>query len=205
MLRPDVGTLPSAYHRVMLRVTVDSTVLDRHMARLRAAVHGLGVEILPTTVTIREHKKILPSPDPVVAESGVYDESPYDSGAVYGESPPAVYETAVLGEWQLGMAVLGSDELLTRYESILRVIGNGSFPPPGKRENLSDGEKHQQRDAMILEAHTRDGRDVLVSDDEKAFIGKDGTKRPKLEALCATRIMTVGEFCQWVTSGVFAG
>lgn len=175
------------------------------MARLRAAVHGLDVEILPTTVTIREHKKILQSPDPVVAETGVHDESRYDSSAVYAESPTAVYETAVLGEWQLGMAVLGSDESLTRYESILRVIGSGSFPAPGKRENLSDGEKHQQRDAMILEAHTRDGRDVLVSDDEKAFIGKDGTKRPKLEALCATRIMTVDEFCQSVASGDLAG
>jgi hypothetical protein len=47
---------------------------------------------------------------------------------------------------------------------------------------------------MILEAHTRDGRDVLVSNDRRAFIGKDGANRRQLEALCRTRIMTVDEF-----------
>lgn len=48
---------------------------------------------------------------------------------------------------------------------------------------------------MILEAHARDGRDVLVTDDLKGFIGPEGEKRQRLERLCSTRIMTVDEFC----------
>lgn len=179
----------------MLRVTVDSNVLLGHMTRLRDAAAGLDVEILTTTVTVREHGGALPSVNPVVAESAVYGESFYDSGAVYGDAAPVVYETAVLGEWRLGMAVLGDDDAPSRFEAILAVIGNGSFPKPGDRDSLTDGQRRQLRDAMILDAHSRDKRDVLVSDDHKAFIGPDGVKRARLEALCGTKIMTVDEFC----------
>jgi hypothetical protein len=179
----------------MLRVTVDSTVLDRHMARLEAAAEGSEVEILPTTVTLREHGKRLPSPDPFVPETSVYDESAYDSGAVYAASLPVVFETMVFGESGFGMAAFGAEESPSMLEIILRVIGAGSFPPPGKREALNQGQRHQLRDAMILEAHSRDGRDVLVSDDRRAFIGKDGARRRTLEAFCTTKIRTVDEFC----------
>ena len=47
---------------------------------------------------------------------------------------------------------------------------------------------------MILEAHTRDGRDILVSNDATAYIGKDGTRRQLLETVCQTKILTVNEF-----------
>lgn len=183
----------------MLRVTVDSTVLHRDMQRLRQAAAGFDVEILATTVTLRERGLPLPPQSPMVAESGVYDESFYDSGAVYAESPPVIHETAVLGEWRLGLAVLGDDDAPSRFDAILAVIGDGSFPTVGERRELSKGQRHQLRDAMILEAHAREGRDVLISDDRKAFVGPYGSKRRKLEALCATRIMTVGEFCERVS------
>ena len=53
---------------------------------------------------------------------------------------------------------------------------------------------------MILEAHSREGRDILVSNDVKAF-GREGDHRRKsLEALCRTRIMTVDEFCDYADS-----
>ena len=80
------------------------------------------------------------------------------------------------------------------FDAILAIVGSGSFPP-GQRENLTVGQRRQLRDAMILEAHAREGRDVLVTDDVRGFVGKDGEKRRKLEALCQTRVMTVYEFC----------
>ncbi len=49
---------------------------------------------------------------------------------------------------------------------------------------------------MILEAHTRERRDVLITNDRKDFI-RHG-RREKLQALCSTRIMTVEEFCAWL-------
>jgi hypothetical protein len=163
------------------------------MARLRSAATGYDVEILATTVTLREHKLSLSSPDEVVAESGVYDESRYDSGAVYADPSDVVFETAVAGEWRAGMAVAAGDDALSRFEAILAIISSGSFPK--NREALTTGEEHQLRDAMILDAHTREGRDIFVSDDTKAFVGPDGSKRARLEALCGTKIMTVDEFC----------
>ena len=50
---------------------------------------------------------------------------------------------------------------------------------------------------MILAAHVRDGRDILVSDDRRAFVGRDGENRRRLESELATRIMTVDEFCDF--------
>jgi hypothetical protein len=184
----------------MLRVTIDSTVLAGDMSRIRAAVEGLEVEISATTVTLRERGQIVSPAEPVVAESGVYGESLYDSGAVYADVKPVVFETAVIGESRLGMAVLGGDDAPSLHEAILAVISDGSFPKRGRREALTQGEKHQQRDAMILAAHSRDGRDILVSDDRKAFVGQRDAKRTRLEAICRTRIMTVDEFCATIGS-----
>lgn len=45
---------------------------------------------------------------------------------------------------------------------------------------------------MILCAHVRSGRDVLVSNDRKAFI-KDG-RRDSIESEFGTKVMTVAEF-----------
>jgi hypothetical protein len=160
------------------------------MQRLRRATERLDVEFAPTTVTLREQGKALPDPT-AIAETGVYSESRYDTGAVYA-SP--VYETVILDETPLGMSVLADDPALALFDAILAIIGSGSFPKPKYRENLSEGERRQLRDAMILEAHAREGRDVLVSNDEKAFIGKDGKRRAMLEAICRTKIRTVDEF-----------
>jgi hypothetical protein len=158
----------------MLRVTVDTTAIygDR-IERIRRAVEGLNCDIRATTVTYREHDKAsLVIRFTPIAETGVYDESVY------------------------GSAVLGGDDA-ARFEAILDVIGNRSFPKLGLRDSMTPGQKHQLRDAMILEAHAREGREILVTEDVKGFIGKDGKNRRKLEAICRTRIMTTDEFCDY--------
>jgi hypothetical protein len=185
-----------AYSGQVLRVTVDTNVRD-HMERIRKAAAGLDVEIAPTTVTYREHG-ITRAPGDAVKETMVWNESPWDQ-SVWGPSPP-VYETAVIGEWRIGMAVIGSEEGRSRFEAILAAISNGSFPKPGARDSLTKNQRRQLRDAMILEAHTRDGRDVLVSNDEKAFIGPEDERRIRLEALCRTKILKVDEFCEQVAT-----
>lgn len=180
----------------VLRVTVDTNILSRDMQRLAGAAEGLEVQVAPTTVTLRERGASAPPDEGVVRETLVWNESQWGA-SVWGPSAP-VMETLVLGESRLGMAALGSDEAQTRFEAILAVISDGSFPKRGDRETLTTGARRQLRDAMILEAHTRDRRDVLVSEDRKAFIGRDGAKRQKLEALCQTKIRTVDEFCREV-------
>jgi hypothetical protein len=177
-----------------MRVTLDTNVLDADkIARIHQAVEGLDVELAPTTVSVREHPESA-TPAGMVAETFVWGESSWGEG-VWGPSPP-VNETLTLGESRLGMAALGGDESPIRMEVILDVMTNRSFPKPGRREALTKGQRRQLRDAMILEAHSRDGREVLVSDDGD-FVGWDGTVREKLEAFCGTRIMTVDEFCDY--------
>jgi hypothetical protein len=183
------------YSRCVLRVTVDTNILSQDMQRLCEAVEGLDVEIAQTTVTLREGG-VTPPDETAVQETMVWNESLWGE-SVWGASS-RVYETVTLGESRLGMAVLGGDESPGRFAAILWIIGSGSFPKRGERDDLTDTQRRQLRDAMILEAHARDGRDVLVSEDRKAFIGKDGKKRAALEALCGTKIRTVGEFCREV-------
>lgn len=91
----------------------------------------------------------------------------------------------------LDHAVLVSDTDTSRLEAILGIVSNGSFPPPGGRENLSNGQRRQLRDAMILEAHARESRDIFVTEDRKGFIANG--KRGRLENLCRTRICTLDE------------
>ncbi len=173
-----------------LRVTLDSNVLKSDLVTLRAVIGGRNVELAYTTVTLREEGRDEGQEEIVIAETGIYDESTYDSGAVYADT--RVYETLVIGESRIGFAVVGSDT--SPFEAILNVITNGSFPKPGLRDHLTRGQRAQLRDAMILEAHHRDGRDIFVSNDVAAYIGKQGERRPLLEALCDTRILTVNEF-----------
>jgi len=60
----------------MLRVTIDTNVLEGDMQRIRnALVEGLDVEIAPTTVTLRERGTTKPPEESVVAETGVWNES----------------------------------------------------------------------------------------------------------------------------------
>ena len=79
-------------------------------------------------------------------------------------------------------------------ERIVDTIGNGSFPRAGQRKNLTDPQRDQLRDAIVLEAHHREGRDVLITLDVKGFILHG--RRESLERLCGTRIATVDEFCE---------
>lgn len=104
----------------------------------------------------------------------------------------AVEEPFVWGEGVWGKGLWGGKDDANRFERLLQVIGNYSFPPPGKREDLSAGQRRQLRDAMILTAHIRDGRDVFVTNDARAFIN-DG-RRQKLVAEFGVRIMTRAEF-----------
>ena len=171
--------------QIVLRVTLDTNVFDAdEMNQIRAATTGLDVELAPTTVTPRERPTSAPPGQPIT-ETAVWDESRWNEG-VWGPSPP-VPETFTLGESRLGVGKLGSDQSVTRFEAILAVISNGSFPKPGHRDRLSHGERTQLRDTMILEAHARERRDVLVSNDVTGFIGKDGAKRPKLERFAGPR------------------
>jgi hypothetical protein len=163
--------------RAVIRVTVDTNVFgEAKMARMSRAADGLDIELAPTTVSLRERPLETSEPQWIVRESAVWGESRW--GEAVWEEP--ISETAILGE---------SD---SRFEAILLIISNGSFPKPGQRDDLSKGEHRQLRDAMILEAHAREGRDVLVSDDARAYI-RDG-RRERLEQLCETRVMTVEEF-----------
>jgi len=164
----------------VLRVTLDTNALDR-IDEIRMATAGLEIEIAVTTVTTREKA---------------------DAGQLVGTQ---VYETAVLGESRLDTCVLGGDDAPSRLESILDTLSSRSFPPPGNREALAGGERRQLRDAMILEAHVRAGRDILVTQDLKAFGGPGSPRRATLEATWKTEIMTVDEFCGRTTAIPAAG
>jgi len=104
----------------------------------------------------------------------------------------AVNETGVYGEARYGRAVYASQASAQFLEHILKVVSNGSFP--SSRADLSDGQRRQFRDALIFEGHVRNGRDVFVTNDERAFI-RDG-RRQRLETTFSTRIMTSAEFLQ---------
>ena len=98
-------------------------------------------------------------------------------------------ETAVWNETPWGVGLYGGTDD-PRLERILQIIINGSFPKD--RSNLPPGQLNQFRDALILYAHVREGRDIFVTDDERAFVKAD--RRLLLETEFGTRIMTKREF-----------
>jgi hypothetical protein len=108
----------------------------------------------------------------------------------------AIPEFAVLGEWRLGEAVLGSDADADRFELALRLLSNEGFPGLGGREELGTGQRRQLRDAMILCRHVSAGRDLFVSNDSRAFINHG--RREQIEAAFGTRIMSGEEFERYV-------
>jgi hypothetical protein len=147
------------------------------------------------------------------------------AGVSLGPSTPRVERRAMLCSWPRGFEG-GSPSRSLRFEPSLRTrtfgmsnlpgrdrkpgSGFGKLPllmikriasKQGQRDDPSTGERRQLRDAMILQAHARDGRDILVSDDVKAFGREGDDRRRKLEALCGTRIMTVDEFCGYAKQG----
>lgn len=161
-----------------INVTLDTNVLDSTtIARMKQAAQDLPVIFINVTVTGRELEgtdiQLLPNP---------------------------ILETAVWGESRWGQAVWGGDKEADLFEKLLETVSNRSFPKPSKRGNLTNGQKRQMRDVMILIAHTREGRDILVTSEKKAFIGKGGVLKKKIEMLCSTRIMNVDEFCSFCKS-----
>lgn len=110
-----------------------------------------------------------------------------------------VPETGVFGESEWGSAVFADAEAATvGLEDLIQVISSGSFPPPSDRDHLTESQRHQLRDAMILEAHAREGRDIFVSDDRRAFINHG--RRARLATLTRSDIMSREEFSAWLRS-----
>jgi hypothetical protein len=181
--------------KVAIRVTVDTNVLNAEgISRLEGAALGLPIELVQTSVSEREQETYsFKPPTPTVMESAVWGESRWGQ-AVWGGT---VLEPLVLDESRLDQCVLGSDDDAALFETLLRIIGAGSFPKLGDRDWMSKGARNQMRDAMIFTTHVREGRDIFVTNDKKAFIGRDGNIRRQLEAMCGTRIMTLDEFCAY--------
>ena len=103
----------------------------------------------------------------------------------------------ICGESKLGDDILGSKHQADVFDTILDIISTKAFPKD--HSNLSKGEKMQRRNAMILQAHIRERRDVFITIDKKAFI--KGELRAKLEDKFNVKIMTVCEFlCEYGTN-----
>ena len=172
-----------------LLVTVDTNLLDSSGLRLLStAVKGLPIELAIVTVSERESRRSF-AEFHLLLEGGVWDESEWGR-AVWGDP---LRETWVLGEGRLDHVVLGSGLTADLLDSLLDVIAGGSFPKRGHRDHPTAGQRRQLRDAMILEAHARNRRDIFVTNDVKGFIR--GDRREDLERLCrSTRILTADEF-----------
>jgi hypothetical protein len=170
-----------------LRVTLDTKVLDSQgLETLSHAANDQPIEIAVVTVSERESGRPFVE-FRTLLEGAVWDESEWRRAV--GSGP--IKETLLLDESRLGGAVLGSDTRADLLDSILTIITNGSFPKRGERDQLSDPQRRQLRDAMILEAHARHQRDIFVTKDERGFI-RNG-RRAQLEQLRATRILTNDE------------
>jgi hypothetical protein len=150
----------------MKRITLDTNVIETD--GLVEAAQGQGFELSRITVTDRE------------VEGTQYQ--------VHLAGLGKVAETAVWGESRWDEAVWASGD--SSLEKILQIISNGSFPRT--RESLSAGHRRQLRDAMILDAHIRQSRDIFVTNDRKGFI-RDG-RRQELEATFKTKIMALEVF-----------
>jgi hypothetical protein len=154
----------------MTEVTLDTNVFPARSLIERA--QKVGMVVAAITVSHRE-----------VEGSSLEDEV---------RSLAYLLETGVWDESRWDQAVWGSAEESGRLERALTLLSNGSFPTPGRREQLSAGQRRQLRDAMILCAHVRSGRHILVSRDRRGFVN-DG-RREAIEAEFGTRVMTVEEF-----------
>ena len=153
-------------------VTVDTNILgDDIKNQILKKAQGLPFEIASTSVSDREIEGTSLSP--------------------MGESIP---ETGVWGESRWGRALWAGADTSELLETLLMIVGNGSFPARASRGNLSAGQRRQMRDVMILHAHIRESRDIFVTNDRRAFVGKNGILRQKLESLYPIHIMTAGEF-----------
>ena len=107
-----------------------------------------------------------------------------------------ILELGIVDESEVGNCVVGGGD--DYMESIIQIISNGSFPKSGSRGHLSNGQRRQLRDAMILDAHAREGRSVFITNDRRGFI--DGGRREMLQALLNTKILSGEEFFQELRS-----
>ena len=187
----------------VLLITLDTNLIDAdRIDELSKRLEGMPHEFAFTSVTMRERGFEIGFAGRNVVESAVWGESPW--GSLWGGPTPAPF---VVGESLIAPEdaqsgtydVLGNDNDVDLFEASLSVIGNGSFPQAGQRDVLTDGQRRQLRDAIILTAHVRERRHVLVSDDQKAYV-KHG-KRERLESLGATKIRTSAELIAMAGEG----
>lgn len=179
----------------MLKVTLDTNVFPADDLLELKKTSPVDYKVVTVTGRELEGTKIEVNLKPIF-ETGVGDESRWDE-CVWGDEaskPDIIAETFVLNESKLGEGKLGSRKNDSRLEFILSVISNGSFPQQGQRGNLTRGQRRQLRDAMIFEAHVREGRDVFVTEDSRGFMGVDGRIKSRLEEEFNTKIMTKKEF-----------
>lgn len=176
-------------------VTLDTNVLPAD--DLIAACEGRSVDFKIVTVTEREIEgtdfQVNLKP---IFETAIWDESLFGKSVFGGntEDDKLINETLVLNESILGRSKVGSGSDGDRLEFVLSVISNGGFPTKDKRAELTSGQRRQLRDAMIFEAHVREGRDVFITEDNRGFMGVDGRIKLRLEKEFNTKIMTKKEF-----------
>jgi hypothetical protein len=154
----------------MATVTLDTNVFPA--GPLCARAERIGITVVALTVSHRE-----------VEGSSLEEEV---------RALATVTETGVWGESRYRQARYGSPADAECLERALALLSNRSFPPLGQRDQLTGGQRRQLRDAMILCAHVRSHRDLLVSKDRRAFI--DHGRREAIAATFGTRVMTVEEF-----------
>jgi hypothetical protein len=158
-----------------MKITLDANVIDTDKSELIEKAQRLMFDVALTSVTERERQR----PDLI-------------------ENIRIISEMLVTDEGPLNVGALGSDDDAKIFEDLLRTISNGSFPPKGKRNQLTLGEKRQLRDAIAFTSHVRDVRDIFVTDDRKGFIN-DG-RREYLEATYRTKVISTSEFRDYLAS-----
>ena len=157
-----------------MKITLDTNVLPAD--ELLSDCRRLGWDVAVISVTSRE----------------LHDTSLEVSLSTLHEVP----EIFVWDESTWGQAVWASAQCVSQLQETLEVISGGTFPRD--HSNLTSGHRRQLRDAMILEAHLRDRRDVFVTEDRRAFILQG--RREQLQSRFGTRIMTKSEFSAYCSS-----
>jgi hypothetical protein len=192
---------PTLQLRSVLLITLDTNLIDSvRIDQLSERLEGTPHELAFVSVTERERGFEIGFAGRKVVETAVWGESPW--GSLWGGPQPAPF---VIGESMLApdgarrYDVLGDDGDAVLFEASLVIIGNGSFPGVGEREQLTDGQRRQLRDAMIYTAHVRERRHVLVSNDQRAYVNYG--KRERLENLGATKIRTSAELIAMADEG----
>lgn len=153
-------------------VTIDTNILPLEALEQAAAQTGYTFAVVSVT-----HREL--------------EGTDLSEGAQALETIP---ETMVFDESCWGTSVLSDLRDAENLEAILKIISSGSFPKPPYRANLTDPQRNQLRDAMILQSHIRTGRANFVSKDGKAYV-RHG-KREVLEQRFGIKIFTKDEFIE---------